>query len=211
MKGAQLRLTALRPSLLPTPACRLLPAVRHNSTTKPPPNFYTLFPTAIPKGAPPAGPFDVDLRALQREFFSLQQQSHPDTPAHRRTLSLPSSAYINKAYTTLKDPLLRAQYLLATQGIDIEDETLKMDDQEILMEVIETQEEIEEVSTEAELEPIKEKNKIRIEETVKNLAGALEAADWDKAKGLAVRLRYWRNVEETLKHWEKGGEVRLIH
>jgi molecular chaperone HscB len=180
-------------------------AVRLNSSRPQTPDFYSLFPGSIPHGTPPAGPFAVDLRALQREFFALQQKSHPDTPAHVRSLDGPSSAFINRAYSTLRDPLLRAQHLLARRGIDVADnETLKIDDQELLMEVLEAQEEVLEASSEEDLEPLHSRNRERIEKSLKALEKAFEEDDLETAKREAVRLRYWRNVEETLKAWEKG-------
>lgn len=51
---------------------------------------------------------------------------------------------INEAYKTLQDPLKRAQYLLSLRGIDVaEDERLKVEDPELLMEVLEVRENIE--------------------------------------------------------------------
>lgn len=40
--------------------------------------YYALFPQTLPAGAPPDGPFDIDVRALRREFLQLQAASHPD-------------------------------------------------------------------------------------------------------------------------------------
>ena len=67
------------------------------------------------------------------------------------------SSVINKAYHTLKDPLSRAQYLLKQKGIQI-NEGDSLSDPELLMEVMEFREELEEVTSEAELKPLKERN-----------------------------------------------------
>lgn len=40
--------------------------------------YYALFPQTLPDGPPPTGPFDIDTRALRREFLQLQAASHPD-------------------------------------------------------------------------------------------------------------------------------------
>jgi molecular chaperone HscB len=64
---------------------------------------------------------------------------------------------INKAYHTLKNPLDRAHYILGENGIKIgEDESLS--DPELLMEVMEFREELDEVTSEKELLPLKERN-----------------------------------------------------
>ncbi|AEO65495.1 361467dd-8020-4fcf-a965-d01972379fb8 [Thermothielavioides terrestris] len=46
------------------------------------PLYYALFPETLPHGPPPAGKFDIDLRALRREFLRLQAASHPDFHHH---------------------------------------------------------------------------------------------------------------------------------
>lgn len=40
--------------------------------------YYALFPQTLPDGPPPTGPFEIDTRALRREFLQLQAASHPD-------------------------------------------------------------------------------------------------------------------------------------
>lgn len=109
--------------------------------------YYALFPQSLPEGPPPTGPFEIDTRALRREFLQLQAASHPDfhhsagssstegegstTTSSTNTPSSSShstsrrkaeaiSSHINAAYKTLSDPLARAQYLLAARhGVDL--------------------------------------------------------------------------------------------
>lgn len=64
----------------------------------------------------------VDADFLQARFRELQRQLHPDrfaqaTEAQRRA-SVTLAAQVNDAYTTLRDPLRRARYLMELQGID---------------------------------------------------------------------------------------------
>ncbi|ROW00300.1 hypothetical protein VMCG_07274 [Cytospora schulzeri] len=110
--------------------------------------YYALFPQTLPNGAPPDGPFDIDVRALRREFLQLQAASHPDyyhsaqtttttdddssstnpssssststTHSEPRRKAEALSSHINSAYRTLSSPLLRAQYILSERhGIDL--------------------------------------------------------------------------------------------
>lgn len=104
--------------------------------------YYDLFPESLPQGPPPQGPFDIDVRALRREFLRLQAASHPDyfhsaststttsssedpqrteeAAARRRRQAEAASSHINAAYKTLSHPLLRAQYILAERyGVDL--------------------------------------------------------------------------------------------
>lgn len=187
---------------------------KHSSSTPSiPQTHYDLFPLTLPRGPPPNGPFNIDLRALRREFLQLQAQAHPDRHSgadKRRAEAL--SSRINDAYKTLMDPLARAQYVLSLNGIDVAgDETAKVEDQGLLMEVLEARETVEDADTPENLVELREKNEARSLETVRLLEGALENGDWVSAKQEAVRLRYWMNISESLQNWEHGKPVVLQH
>jgi molecular chaperone HscB len=67
---------------------------------------------------------------------------------------------LNNAYSTLKNPLLRAQYLIA-QHLDISSESETLEDEEFMVEVMEAREEIEFVQSHEALEGIIEANQSR--------------------------------------------------
>ncbi len=71
--------------------------------------------------------FRIDADALDAAYRALQAQVHPDRHAGaddaQRRLALQSSAQVNEAYRTLKDPVERARYLLAMRGINAFDES----------------------------------------------------------------------------------------
>ena len=123
-----------------------------------------------------------------------------------------ASSRINDAYKTLQNPLLRAQYLLSLRGIHLaEDETAKVEDPELLMEVLEARETIEEAQSEEDLAELKEVNERKIEYSEGALEDAFGKDDLERAKGEAVRLRYWVNIRDSLHAWEKGKPVVLVH
>ena len=82
-------------------------------------NYFDLF------GLAPA--FRFDGAALDQAFRQLQTEVHPDRFAGgsdaQRRLALQSSAHVNEAYSALKNPVRRAQYLLNLHGIDAVGET----------------------------------------------------------------------------------------
>ena len=97
-------------------------------------------------------------------------------------------------------------------GIDVaEDETAKVEDPELLMQVLETREVIEEAETENDLDPLKEKNERNIEECLRNLDEAFTRDDMNIAKEEAIKLRYWVNIRDSLDNWEKGKPVIMVH
>lgn len=82
-------------------------------------NYFALFGLA-PHYRCDAGKLDAAYRELQGEV-------HPDRFATageaERRAALQSSARVNEAYRTLKDPVDRAQYLLSLHGIEALSET----------------------------------------------------------------------------------------
>lgn len=179
-------------------------------------NHYSIFPNTLPLGPPPAGPFNVDLSSLRREFLQLQGRFHPDKlPVERKATAEALSARINEAYKALRDPLVRAQYLLLHRyGIDVtsEDNSSHPTDPGMLMEVMETQESIEEAESEAQISALKEQNQERIGEAIKLLDDAFSSDNAEAARTECIRLRYWASLAEGLDSWAgKGSDVRLVH
>lgn len=189
-------------------------------------NHYTLFPKTLPNGPPPASSFNIDVGALRREFLQLQGAVHPDKfpqgPDKVRAEAL--SSRINDAYRTLLDPLSRAQYLLAElHGIDVlaEDGGSKHPlDTETLMEIMDVQEAVEELSSsntptaeaEATIDRLRAENATRVEDSVQKLQAAFDSGDIETAQMETVRLRFWYSLRDGLREWEPGHqEIRIVH
>jgi molecular chaperone HscB len=138
---------------------------------------------------------------------------HPDLqPPELKTRAEAASARINEAYKTLSNPLLRAQYLISLQGVNIaEDETAKVEDPELLMTVLEAREDIEAAHEESELDEMRRVNDERIRDSEKVLEIAFREHDMERTKTETVKLRYWVNIKESLDSWEPGKPVILGH
>jgi molecular chaperone HscB len=71
---------------------------------------------------------NLDVIALERDFYALSRKLHPDlyaqsNEAEQRQWSLEKSSQLNDAYRTLKDPLARTEYLLRLQGVDLDEQS----------------------------------------------------------------------------------------
>ena len=70
---------------------------------------------------------NIDTAALEREFYALSRQLHPDLYARsgdqEQTWSLEKSSQLNDAYRTLRDPIARTQYLLQLEGVQLEEQS----------------------------------------------------------------------------------------
>lgn len=137
---------------------------------------------------------------MKKEFLRLQSTAHPDLhPQADKKRAEAHSAQINEAYKTLQNPLLRAQYLLSLRGEEMEDESAKVDDMELLMEVMETREMVDEAESDESLKEIWDTNERRIKKSVQIIDQAFKQDDLEAAKSEAVKLRYWVNVRDTIQ------------
>ena len=69
----------------------------------------------------------LDILALEKSFYSLSRKFHPDRfaskPLAEQEAALNQSSLLNDAYRTLKDPILRTQYLLTLEGVELEEQS----------------------------------------------------------------------------------------
>lgn len=165
--------------------------------------LFSLFPKTF--GQPQ---FQVDQRALRKEYRQLQQQEHPDL-----TKNDTQSSLLNRAYTTLKQPLTRAQYLLELQGIDLSDEsnTQQFAQPDVLFEVLDIHESLESVQEEEELVQFKKENDERMALSIAALEKLFKEGQWEAAAKEAVKLKYWVNIDGVMRNWEGGKPMNLVH
>jgi len=82
---------------------------------------------------------DIDLKDLERRFYALSRQYHPDRftlkSAEEQQVALDATAILNDGYRALRDPLTRAEYLLKENGFDIGEQGTKNVPPELLEEV----------------------------------------------------------------------------
>ncbi len=69
----------------------------------------------------------LDVVALEKQFYTMSRRLHPDRfasrPVAEQDAALAQSSLLNDAYRTLKDPILRTQYLLKLQGVELEEQS----------------------------------------------------------------------------------------
>lgn len=99
---------------------------------------------------PPAGYFELfglepqlalDSQTLQKRFYELSRQLHPDRygrrPEQERQYSLEGTAILNDAWRVLRDPVERAEYVLNQSGFHIAEQRTTDVPPELLEEVFE--------------------------------------------------------------------------
>lgn len=102
-------------------------------------NYFELFGLAIK--------FAIDLPTLEKNFRHIQSTSHPDrfvtASSAEKLASMQTATLANEAYQTLKQPALRATYLLGLQGINALAETNTAMSSDFLMQQMEWREQLE--------------------------------------------------------------------
>jgi molecular chaperone HscB len=97
-------------------ACSLQSGGRYRLTTS---NYFEFFDL-------PAK-LQLDVVALEKQFYTLSRKLHPDRFASKsvaeQEAALAQSSKLNDAYRTLKDPILRTQYLLSLEGVELEEQS----------------------------------------------------------------------------------------
>jgi molecular chaperone HscB len=75
----------------------------------------------------------IDTAALEKQFYAMSRRLHPDRfasrPAAEQEEALRQSSLLNDSYRTLKDPILRTQYLLKLEGVELEEQSKAATDQ----------------------------------------------------------------------------------
>lgn len=88
--------------------------------------------------------FEVDLKALEKNYRKIQSDSHPDrfvtASASEKLISMQTATIANEAYLTLKSPSLRGAYLLGLSGIVAIDEKNNQMQADFLMQQMEWRE-----------------------------------------------------------------------
>ncbi len=69
----------------------------------------------------------LDVLALEKQFYAMSRKLHPDRyaskPVAEQEAALAQSSLLNDAYRTLKDPILRTQYLLKVEVVELEEQS----------------------------------------------------------------------------------------
>jgi len=152
----------------------------------------------------------IDAAALQRRFYELSRQSHPDfhqaAPAEEQARILDASARLNAAYRALRDPIARVEYLVRLEeGRETkEGDTVKPKaPPELLAEMFEIQEALQEARAggldEAARETLsaqRERLVARREAEEARITGELSAA-WDAAAERAKALASFKAALAT--------------
>jgi molecular chaperone HscB len=130
--------------------------------------------------------FDVDLSTLPQTYKQLQRLTHPDKFANGseqdKLRAVQKNSQVNDAYSVLKSPLSRAEYLLSLRGIDLKHEQHTIKDTVFLMQQMEWREELADIADSSDPLGVLESLEDEINQTIKSdLAKLKSLLDSDHA------------------------------
>lgn len=159
-------------------------------------DFFALF--GLPRR------FHLDEATLETAYHELHNQVHPDRHAHMpdadKRRSMQWATRVNEAFSTLRKPLARANYLLELGGIDAGLETNTAMSPDFLIEQMEWREAVEEAEEAADATALEELHHRRRHQTRELLAELEKQIDQDNDLDSAAETVRRLMFLEKLKH-----------
>lgn len=154
----------------------------------------------------------LDTAALQKRFYELSRQYHPDRfaqkPAAERERAEEATAILNDGYRTLKDPIARAEYVLKQEGFDIGEQRSKDVPPELLEEVFEFNMALED--PDADLEEFHERFLKMRDEIDASLEALFNKYDASSDKSLLQQIRNVLNRRRYIRNLINQAETRHV-
>lgn len=146
---------------------------------------------------------DLEAASLDRAYFALQRQWHPDRfatkPPEERARASSEAASLNEAYRTLKDPLNRAFYLAELAGVEMPDDGKTIDDPELLMEAMEAREALHEAASPDAVDRLAAEARQDVQKALAGLGSLFLANDKAAIRKALLRLRYLDKFAEEAR------------
>ena len=155
--------------------------------------------------------FNVDQALLSERYLVLQKSLHPDNfvtaDAQEQRIAIQKSTEVNDALKTLKDPILRAEAIIALNTGEAQDlEQKSTQDVTFLMQQLEWREELENIELsqdENALESFAKRVKKETKEMLTALEEQLNEQQWSTAAQFCDKLRFLKKLADEISQVEE--------
>jgi molecular chaperone HscB len=143
--------------------------------------------------------YTVDLAALEKVHRELSRALHPDryagASASERRAALTKAADVNEAWRIVRDPIRRAEALLALRGISVGEDKEPKPAPALLMEMMEAREALEEArGNTVRMEKLAAEMQVRLDAVIGELARLLDEGNDQAALEKLGELRFCRRL-----------------
>ncbi|KAJ9181267.1 hypothetical protein P3X46_009413 [Hevea brasiliensis] len=138
---------------------------------------------------------------LEGKYKDWQKKLHPDLVHSKsqkeRDFAAEQSARVTDAYRTLRNPRLRAIYILKLEGVNVnEEETIS--EPQLLAEIMEIREAVEEAPDSKALTEIQSQMREKLQHWSKSFANAFQSKKFEEAITCIRRMTYYDRVNEEI-------------
>lgn len=165
--------------------------------------------------------YEIDQGLLAEKYRALQSALHPDRFVNdsdqQRRISVQTTAYVNEAYSTLKNDLKRSHYLLKLSDIEFNADTETSSDGEFLMQTMELHEQVEEAGNAANLQEgldrldiLSKQLKQDQQQLVSQFSTQYEKTELDAAKETALKLQFYERLTNQVRKKQEQYEEELL-
>ena len=146
----------------------------------------------------------ISRSALEKGYRELSRQVHPDrfgreSPLERK-LALEQTTVVNDAYRTLRQPRTRAEYLMRLAGKVVGKETDRVDDPEFLMQMMELREQLSDVESAEQAEPLRDDVQVEYDAALEKLSAYFDEGRGTEAEAMKQleALRFFERFLEEV-------------
>jgi molecular chaperone HscB len=151
--------------------------------------------------------WQLDRGALERNYLERSQASHPDgfigQDSATQRAAMERSSQLNQGYRTLRDPVLRAEYLVKLGGIDLDSSDPRTGaprpSKDFLIEMIELRERL----AEGDVAAVQGEIEARAEQALDAGIAALDRTDIAAAARELVARRYFQRFLDEVEAGEE--------
>ena len=162
--------------------------------------------------------FDVDLEALASKYRAFQSALHPDRftgkSDQEQRISVQHTAFVNEAYSVLKNDLKRAHYLLRLQDAEFDADRETSRDEEFLMQQMELHERVAELDQASDpaaaLEELAHEFRQQQMELISRFSVEYAKGDLVAAKDSALKLQFYDRLTNQLREKQEKLEEQLL-
>lgn len=175
-------------------------------------NYFELF--GLPEN------YVIDIGDLKERYRDLQRTVHPDRFAsasdQERRISMQASTMINEALQTLKDPMLRARYMLSLHGVELDVDAKSTQDMDFLMRQMELREAMAEAKDSPDPFAVIADILEGVDQSMQELGGQLIAKfelatpkDLEQAKDIVLKMQFLQKLQMDAESLEAELEDEL--